>query len=199
MINLLPNDRKQEYLFARRNTSLLRFIIGVLIGIIFVIFVILFGYTLISSETKAYNDAVKSSASKLSSQDEQQTIAKVKEISNNLNLMVKVLNQQVLFSELLKQLGAVMPNGTSLKNLSLNESLAGKLDLEVAAIDYASAAQAQINIQDPSNKLFKSADTIYINCTQKDPVYPCLALIKTTFAPDNSFMLLSKNQGKTNE
>lgn len=194
MINLLPAERKKAYLFARRNSIILRAIVGLAIG--FTVLVLIVGGSLLflQRETDNFKDSIAISKSDLQKQDEAETIARVQDISNSLKLVVNVLEQEVLFSELLKQVGAVMPSGTVLRNLSLNGDLSGALDLEAGAIDQNSASQVLINLKDPSNQLFKNADLVAITCSGTDPAYPCTVILRAEFSNDNEFMLLSKER-----
>ena len=194
MINLLPPERKQAYLFARRNSLVLRSIVGLAVGLA-LLFVITGGSLLfLQRETENYKDSIAITKSDLQKQDEAETIARVKDISNSLKLVVSVLEQEVLFSELLRQVGAVMPSGTVLRNLSINGDLSGALDLEAGATDQNAASQVLINLKDPRNQIFKAADLVAITCDGTDPAYPCTVTLRAEFTADNAFMLLSQGR-----
>lgn len=194
MINLLPPERKQAFLFARRNSIVLKTLFGLMAGFSILVLIVGGSVLFLQQETENYKESIAISKSDLEKQDEAQTVARVQDISNSLKLVVNVLEQEVLFSKLLKQVGSVMPSGTVLKNLSLNGDLSGALDLESGAIDQNSASQVLINLQDPSNQLFKNADLVAITCDGTDPAYPCTVTLRAEFTADNSFMLLSKEQ-----
>lgn len=192
MINLLPPERKEAYHYARRNNVALKAIIGLLVGLSLLVLIVGGSVLFLNNETDDFKDSIAISKSDLEKQDEAKTIERVQDISNSLKLVVNVLEQEVLFSELLKQVGAVMPSGTVLRNLSINGDLSGALDLEAGAINPNSASQVLINLKDPANQLFKTADLIAINCNTTDPAYPCTVILRAEFAADNDFMLLSE-------
>lgn len=196
MINLLPSEKKQGYLFARRNTIALRFIVGLSIGLVGIAVVVAGGLWFIGQQTDDYSEAIASSKATLAKQNEASTISRVQGISDSLTLVVKVLNQEVLFSELLRQVGAAMPSGTVLRNLSLSSNLTGALDLEAQATDFKTASQVQLNLKDPKNRIFTSADIVSIKCGGTDPTYPCTVILRAQFSADNAFMLLSNQRGQ---
>lgn len=195
MINLIPQDIKKDLKFARRNTYLVRYMIGAGVGFVAVLLVLIAGYVFLQQEARSHRDSIAASEAQLKAANETATINRVQEISNSLKLVVDVLGQEVLFSELLRQVGAAMPSGTVLQNLSLSSELSGAIDLQAGAEDYTSASQVQINMQDPNNQIFDKADIVSIDCNVDDPRYPCTVTLRTQFTKDNVFMLLSEQRG----
>ena len=196
MINLLPPDSKKTFFYARRNTQLIRFVIGLTIGIVGLLVIIGASMLYLQQETKAYEEAVSTTKAELKKENEAQTVQRVQDISNSLKLVVSVLEQEVLFSKLLRQVGAVMPQGTVLEDLSLSNELSGALDLRAGAVDYRSASQVQVNLQDTKNSIFDRADIVNIKCSSsadadKPDPYPCEITLRALFSKNNNFMLLS--------
>ena len=196
MINLLPPDSKKTLFYARRNTQLIRFVIGLSIGILGLLVVIGASVFYLQQETKTYEEAVSSTKAELKKENEAETVQRVQDISNSLKLVVSVLEQEVLFSKLLRQVGAVMPQGTVLEDLSLNNELTGALDLRAGAVDYRSASQVQVNLQDSKNSVLQRADIVNIKCdssadNDKPDPYPCEITLRALFSKDNNFMLIS--------
>jgi hypothetical protein len=196
MINLLPPEHKQAYLFARRNSVVVRAITGLTVGLAVLLLVIVGSLWFIQQETENFKNSISSTKADLKEQDEAATIARVQDISNSLKLVVSVLDQEVLFSELLRQVGTAMPSGTVLRNLSINSDLTGALDLDAGAVNYNSASQVQINLKDPKNQVFKSADIVSITCDGTDPAYPCTVSLRAEFSNDSAFMLLSRDRNQ---
>ncbi|MBI1857109.1 hypothetical protein HY003_02860 [Candidatus Saccharibacteria bacterium] len=199
MINLMPPDIKQQLHFARLNTKLLHWAITIFIGILGIAGVIMGGQLYIDQSIQAYNNEVGISKDRLSSQKLQETQEHVDNISNSLKLVLQVLSREVLFSKLLRQIGTVMPVGSSLQSLSINK-LEGGIDLQAVASDYQTGTQVQINLQDPTNKIFEKADIQNINCTNDQATatrYPCQVSIRALFAKDNPFMFVRNSDGNT--
>ncbi len=194
MINLLPPTTKESYAYAHRNARLMRFVSGFGFGLVGVVVVLAGAFLFLEQEINASKSSIADSEKALVAQDEKAVIAEVTGISNSITLGVDVLSKEVLFSELLRQVGAVMPRGAVLQNLTIGNDLAGAIDLEVAAVDYTAASQIQVNLRDPANKLFSSADTNSIDCDREGP-YPCLVQLRALFDEEASFYLISPERG----
>ncbi len=191
MINLLPADARQTMMYARRNTKLLFWSAGVLAGLGGVIIIAFFGLVYIKQNTRQINSQVERSKQELELQDLDATKKRAEEISNDFKLVTQVLSRQILFSEVLQQAGAVMPNGASLSGLSI-EGFQGGIDLQVVATDYQTASQVQVNLADPANKLFQKVDIVNITCDQTtDPEYPCIGNYRALYAAKNPFLFLN--------
>ncbi len=190
-INLLPPAQKQDLLFARRNTKLLHWLF-VLIGVIggFGLLVIL-GQLYIGRSVSLYTGEVAKAQDILKVQKLDDTQKRVEEISTQIKLVVQVLGREVLFSKLVRQIGAAMPNNSVLTSLSITKTQGG-LDLQAAALDQQTATQIQINLQDPANKLFDKVDINSIQCSDADAtaIYPCRVSLRALFAKNNPFLFI---------
>mgnify|MGYP001588319331 FL=1 len=125
------------------------------------------------------------------------TQKQVQDISNSFKLVVKVLGQEVLFSELLKQIAATIPAKSNLTSLNISQTQ-GAIDITAVATDYNTATQVQVNLADPANKIFSKADIVNINCNDTnslDPNYPCTVTIRALFATNNPFLFINSENG----
>lgn len=202
MINLLPPEQKQAYRYARRNTTLVRWLTGSLLALIGLLVISSYGFLAVRGELiQAQQDQSKLQAA-LEADKLTQTNAQVTEISNNLKLAEKVLSQQILFSELLKQLATALPPGSGLANLTIMDVTAGTgLDVTVGANDYTTATQVQVNLSDPDNKIFERADIQSITCndgsdSDTESAYPCQITLRTQFAKDNPFLFVNQQESR---
>lgn len=193
MINLLPPDLKQSYRFAHLNHRLLHWVILFGIGLVGVIALGAAGTIYLQQQTSNYNAVIATSKEQLARQNLDGTQKQVKEISNNLKLVVQVLSREVLFSKLLTQLGSAMPANTILSNLNIMQTTGG-LDITARATDYQAATQVQVNLSDPANKIFSNADIVSIVCQPAtsgiESTYPCVVTIRALFAKDNPFLFI---------
>ncbi len=199
MINLLPPNIKQETLYARRNTKLLRWSSAIVVVIIGIGLIVGFGLLYLKKSTNAYTAQLADTTQQLKAQKLDQTSKRVQDISGSLKLVTQVLSREVLFSQLVQQIGAAMPANTVLTNLQISK-LQGGIDLSAQAVDYKTASQIQINLQDPNNKIFAKADILNIACSSNgtgtlNSKYPCIVVIRALFASNNPFLLI--NRGKT--
>jgi hypothetical protein len=198
MINLLPDDTKQTILYARRNRRLLRWAGAMLMGGLGVGVVVLVGIFYLNYSTTAFAKEVEQNKSQLALQKLEQTQKRIQEISNTTKLVSQVLSREVLFSKLLQGIGAAMPPGAALQNLSIGK-LDGGIDLQVAAVDYQTGTQAQVNLQDPANKIFDKADIINITCTNPSQgtqsKYPCQVNLRASFAKNSPYLFSNPTGG----
>lgn len=198
MINLLPPETRENIMYARRNTKLLRWSFALLAGIGGIVAVVLVGYFFINQNTKNINRQVELAHEELKVQKLEETQKRVEDISGSLKLVTQVLSKQILFSELLRQAGSVMPSGSSLGALNINK-LQGGIDLQVVAKDYQTATQVQVNLQDPNNKIFEKVDIVAISCgnASAQAGYPCTGTYRALFAKNNPFSFLTSTAPAT--
>lgn len=194
MINLLPPDVKSNILYARRNTVLRKWIIALLCVLIGMFVFLAAGHFYITSTTKKFSVQVAEAEASLQAQKIEETEKRLQDLSNNLKLIIQVLQREVLFSKLLRQVGAVMPPGSVLSSIELSK-IEGGIDLSAEAQDYRTATQVQLNLQDPSNKLFDKVDIIQVNCGATEGRYPCKITLRAQFAKNNPYTFISNTSG----
>ena len=198
MINLSPDDYKESLRYARRSSKLLRWVGGTLIILMAVLLTQLIGFTYLKSETKRYQKINASITQDLKNNDLEGTLKTVENISGSLKLIVQVLSKQVLFSELIKQVGSVMPENTVLSNIEISK-VEGGIDLSAETKDQESATQIQVNLMDPNNKLFDKVDIVSISCGESNPTYPCRATFRALFTKDNPFLFVNNKSAGSNQ
>lgn len=201
MINLLPPEMKQSYRYARRNRRLIFWSGAFLVAIIGVAVLTGSGLAVMNRSIDTHQTDIAAIEGRLTSQDLAGTKKEVTAISTNLNLMVGVLSKQVLFSELLTQLASITPPNVILTNLSISQTVTA-IDVTARATDYNAATQLQVNLADPNNQIFSSADIVDINCSSANAegiaaTYPCTVTIKALFVSDNPFLFI--NTGKAGQ
>lgn len=198
MINLIPTDHKQSIAYARHNTKLVGWLIGIAVAVVGLAIVVGGGLFYINQDVQNYKQAIAESEANLKAENEEEALARVAEISGRLSLVVDVLSREVLFSKLLPYLGSLMPEGTSLESLSLSREQAGGIDLSIGAVNEFAASQALVNLKSDKNLLFTAADANAVTCENTAPaVYPCTVTIRAILVDENPFRLL--NQGEKKE
>lgn len=198
MINLLPTPVKDSYRYARRNHYLLRWVFVLSFGLLGAVLLVGAGYFYLHQTTKQYEDKVATAEADLKTKNFTEVQKEVNDISNNLKLAKQVLSKQILFSELLKQLGTLMPKDTRLTGLSISQT-SGAIDISAKARTYTAATQIQVNLTDTNNKVFSKADIVGINCgaaTAADD-YGCSVTLRALFAPNNPFTLVGDSTQKS--
>lgn len=197
MINLLPPATKEDILYARRNTKLVRWLIAIIIAALGAVVIIGFGQLYLTRSAKVYTKQIAEGQERLKSQKLDETQTRVSEISSNLKLVVQVLSREILFSKVLRQVGAAIPAGAVLTELSI-EKVEGGIDLTFEARDYQTGSQVLLNLQDPANKIFEKADIEQITCkseVEEGHTYPCTVSIRALFGDNSPYLLI--NSGET--
>lgn len=154
------------------------------------------GYIYLNQTTENYKIQVAAAKAQLASQNLSSVQQEVKDISNNLKLVVEVLSKQVLFSELLTQITTLLPSETNLTGLSISQAQ-GAIDITAAAKTYAAATQMQVNLSDQENGVFSKADIVSINCSGSTD-YPCTVVLRALFSNNSSYMLIHNGNGASN-
>jgi hypothetical protein len=178
MINLLPPDLKNSYRYALKNVKLIRWAVALGFGFIGLFIISTASVIYMRQLAQSYEKPIADAGATLQKQNLHATQAQVKDITDSLKLSVQVLSKEVLFSKLLVRLANLTPDNTVLTDLSIIQ-----------------ATQMQVNLIDPSNKLFSHADIQSIVCdTTKaasgtaEAKYPCVVIIQALFSTNNPFL-----------
>jgi Tfp pilus assembly protein PilN len=194
MINLLPPELKDQYIYGRRNTVLRRWALAMGFGIAGVAVVTFTGLFFMEKSIVTYRGQVNATSQHLADENLEKTREHSKQVSADIKLATDVLSKEILFSKLLTQIAKVIPPRTSLTDLNISSDQTG-LEIKALAADYLSAAQLQVNLQDPANPIFAKADIQTITCggQSADPKYQCTVTIKALFKQNNQFLYLNKD------
>ncbi len=103
MINLLPTDLKQQYVYARRNNHLRRWAVALVLGLVGVGLVTTAGLLYMQKSIDTSSSHVVRAQDSLHAQKLDQTRTHANDITTSLKLVVQVLSREVLFSKLLTQ------------------------------------------------------------------------------------------------
>lgn len=199
MINLLPPDLKTSYRYARRNVSLRKWVVLFVIALVMLGGLVTYGLLSLKQSTDQYNHEIAQTEATFKKERFTETQKRVQDISSNFKLVLKVLGQEVLFSQLLKQVATTIPANSSLTGLNISQ-IQSAIDISASAADYKTATQVQVNLSDPDNKIFSKADIINVTCNDKitattittaRAVYPCSVNIRALFAPNNPFLFIN--------
>lgn len=195
MINLLPTSYRESLHFARRNTSLRGWVIALSAVLLGAIVVTGGGYWYLRIETNKQAAALERSKQELQAQNIDQVRGQVDEMSGNIRLAIQVLQREVLFSKLLRQLGSAMPANTALTQLAVEDEIKGGLSLEAVASNLNSASQIQVNLESPENQIFAKSDIESITCNESDiPGFPCAVRLKALFNNENPFVYIQPSE-----
>lgn len=195
MINLLPPDRAAAIRYGRQNTVLRVWLIAMVAAIAGLLVILAGGWFYIHREAHDLQSGIDLTNQQLQTQNLAKVQADAKEITGDIKMINQVLGSEIRFSDLIQNIGEVMPSGAVLSSLKIGK-VVGALDLTANTKDYQSAAQVAANLSDPKNGLFTKVDIISVTCGGQDTasVYPCTAIFKALFAGDVKTKFLSVPQ-----
>ncbi len=192
MINLLPPEIKQDYSYARRNVLMRKWVVGMIVAIAGVAVIVVVGMLYMSQSIHQYTEQKTETEQQLKVQKLEETQTKLQDISSNLKLVTQVLGQEVLFSNLMQQIGSVMPADAVLTDLNIGKT-SGGIDMKAATTTQSVATQVQVNLQDPKNKIFDKVDIVNITCGSSayGGKYPCAVQLRASFNACNQFLFVT--------
>lgn len=197
MINLLPPEVSGGYSYARRNVGLRRWVFLFVVALVGLGAITTYGLLSIQQSKTHYAKEIAGSQQLLKDQQFAETQKQVSDIASSFKLVVKVLGKEVLFSDLIKQIGATIPANANLTGLNISQ-VQSSLDISALVPDYKTATQVQVNLADPKSKLFSKADIVSITCKDDstDTAHPCNVTIRALFAPNNPYLFINSKGTK---
>lgn len=133
MINLMPDEAKQELRAARTNTLLIRYMAVIVMAFAFLVMILGGSYYLLDQTRQSSLTLIDANDTKAAvySSTQQQVTA----LSSQLAGAKSILNQEILYSNVLVNFAQQMPGGTVIDEITLNNaSFAGTpLTLKVFA------------------------------------------------------------------
>lgn len=194
MINLLPPQYVDVVKHSKTNDYMARWLVALILAIVGLVILLASGWLYLDHQTKALNSQISAGKQQLEAQNVDGVRKDAEQISKDVKVINQVLGREIRFSELIQQIGKVMPPGTILGGLTLTK-VDGAVDLTASAKDYNSAAQIAVNLSDPANNLFSSADIVSIQCTSADSAYKCGASFKALFNKDSQSRFINVPKG----
>lgn len=154
MINLVPTTVKIERMYGRRNRQLLGYSIGLILTAVSVAAIMMAGLQLINSEESDLKAEINEANTEILALEG--GIKEVEAVASQLETAKKLSDLSVHFSDLIPQIGAVLPEGVILNALSLT---GGATDPLILDVDLSSADLAPVLSRNlVESDLFEAAD-----------------------------------------
>lgn len=118
MINLMPEEAKKEIRSARLNVILGRYIIVILFAFGFLVLLLAGSYIVLTQTKESALRLTDTNSTKADVYSN--TKAQVDALSSSLSETKTILNQEILYSNVLMNIGQQMPAGTVLSSIALN-------------------------------------------------------------------------------
>lgn len=124
MISLLPPADKKILAAARTNTILLRYVVALIVLILFVCMEIAFVYTMLSAEKNTSSATIAENEKKSTEfSDVKQRAA---EFSSNLAVAEAIISKQVPYASIFKEFSNTMPPGVIADRISIDPTSIGQ-------------------------------------------------------------------------
>lgn len=195
MINLLPPETKESIVYGRKNRALVGWIGAFIVVLIGVLLLTLAGTLYVKAAADSYTDKVASATARIKEQNLEASQKDAEKFSSNLDTVVLLLKDQLLFSKIIKSIGGVLPDGVVLKEINY-DTKESTMSLDVIAPTEQAATQAFINISSDANKLFSKADLVQV---QRDDGGGYVANIVVLINKDSQFFFLNDMTEKLKE
>lgn len=146
MINLLPDTTKQQLRAARTNSALIKYILFLIISIIFLGAACGVSYIILGNSKTAAEKIIATSSTK--SDSFLSVSNQATELSQKLLITKGILDQQVPYSDIVMGLAAVFPTGVVIDSLTLsNKTISSPVTIKARAKTADDATNLKINIQ----------------------------------------------------
>lgn len=154
MINLLPPHLKETRIYGRKNLSLIGYSSALLATAVLTAGIILLSLQFISSEEPTLRTSLGVKQTQITELEKE--IKKIESTATRLETASKISGQSVKFSELIPQIGAILPDGVVLNALSLAGGSTDPLQLDV---DLLNATLAPVMVRNlVESGVFEAAD-----------------------------------------
>lgn len=154
MINLLSPEVKKERIFGRQNRSLLGYSVALIVTAISIMGIMTVGIQFVGSDEANLKEEISKADIEILALEK--NIKAIESIATRLDTAKKVNDLSVRFSELIPEIGAVLPEGVILNALSLTGGITDPLQLDVSLTSAGLAAILIRNLVE--SDLFEAAD-----------------------------------------
>lgn len=180
MINLLPNEMREEREYGRKNRVLLGYSFAVMTTVILVSVIMIGSLQFIGRDTEQIQQTIVENEADIVRLERE--IMDLRDVSTRLQSAGKLYEQSVIFSELIPRIGGILPQGSVINGLSLSDGADGDtLSLSVSLLTADLAPVLQQNLI--SSDLFEAADIGSITPTNdENSIYTFTATVNVSFA-----------------
>jgi len=160
MINLLPEDVKNNFYYGRKNSQVISWLTTVLFGIAMLLVVAAIGRLTIQTarnQTVVQKQAVED---QLKNANYDTINGQYSEFVDGLGNVKKLYQQQVLYSRLIRKLGTLLPPGTKITNISIGDkdrAISLNFDNEVEGM----GPTIQLNLTDQGKQIANKTTPLF--------------------------------------
>lgn len=159
MINLLPPEIKQSVRYARLNVILIQYAVVALFAVFVVLSLMMFGQASLNTTKSELEELIEVDQVKIS--ELAQVNAEAQQLSDTVDTISALLDDEVKFSILFQEIGSVIPPGVVVSGLTLSKESTEPISLSIRADSAEKAGVLQENILE--SELFLSADILNVS------------------------------------
>lgn len=173
MINLIPPELKQDIKYGKLNVTLVQYWVLLVMVLVMLVGLLIFGAQVVSTDQQALKESIAEKQLLLS--EISGDVEAAKTLESTVETIGKLLEREVSFSQLIREIGAVIPVGANLSNLTLtgNESAPLVIEAEVNSQELAAVVRENLEKSD----LFGFADIQSIDVSDTDSAGNALSYI----------------------
>jgi Tfp pilus assembly protein PilN len=177
MINLIPNDLRDERVYGRRNRLLIGYILALLLTAVIVATIMVGSLRFVGADEANLKNSITANQAQVTTLE-----AKIKDlstISSRLDTANKLQDSSIIFSDLIPSIGSLLPAGSVLTSLSLSGGNFDPLTLNIRMSSANLAPVLQRNLVD--SELFEAADIVSIASGESDEQYGVTVALSASF------------------
>lgn len=178
MMNLLPFSIRAERIYGRRNRILIGFVVSLFITASIVACIMLGGLRFVGSEESSIKEEIQTNNEQVLKLEAD--IEDVSSVAARLAAADKLFDSSILFSELVPEIGSLLPKGSIINSLALTGGNTDPLTLDVSLASADLAPVLQSNLV--QSELFEAADVNSISPRgSTDTIYTFSASVSVSF------------------
>jgi len=168
MINLLPPGTKDNLRYGHLNVTVLEYSILILVTAAGLIGILFFGQALASNEERQLKDLAGEKQAVLAQYDS--SLAEARALDERIDIIAALLQREITFSKLLPNIGALVPSGTTINGLELDNEDGNNLTINGESDSQLGPSVFRQNLAN-TDRLFSRADIVNISLpeTQSGP------------------------------
>jgi len=177
MINLIPNELRLERLYGRRNRQLVTVIVVFLAAALMVALIMIGSLRFVGADESSLITSIEENELLIAELELQTN--DLSKVSSRLDSTYKLYQNSIAFSELIPEIGSLLPQGSVINGLSLTGGNTDPLDLDVSLVSADLVPVLLKNLKD--SELFEAADVIVISPGGSNNNYEYGASVSVSF------------------
>lgn len=179
MINLMPDEEKKELRAARVNVLLLRYMFVIFLACVFLTFILIGSFYLLGLTKQSAQGLINANDTKASVYSDTKT--QIDSLSQSLSGAKAMLDQEVLYSNVLVNFAQLMPPGTVIDKITLDSNSFGTAPLTLTVYAKTTADAVALRDRFQGSNLFSNINFQTISDSSGGiPGYPVSATMTLT-------------------